>query len=42
MGNRNASIYLGSPAVVAASALRGEIADPVEILAYQEKAWELL
>lgn len=32
MGSAKASIYLGSPASVAAAALKGEIADPAEIL----------
>jgi homoaconitase/3-isopropylmalate dehydratase large subunit len=32
MGTRDAEIYLASPAVVAASAIRGVIADPREIL----------
>ncbi len=41
MGNRHAAIYLASPAVVAASALRGEIADPVQILADEDTEWEL-
>ena len=31
MGTRDAEIYLASPAVVAASAIKGEIADPKEI-----------
>lgn len=33
MGNPNANVYLGSPAVVAASAVAGVIADPGEYLA---------
>jgi 3-isopropylmalate/(R)-2-methylmalate dehydratase large subunit len=42
MGNPRASIFLGSPAVVAAAALRGQISDPVALLEEEEGAWEML
>lgn len=41
MGNPRASVYLGSPAVVAASALRGEITNPMDILGEDNVEWEL-
>lgn len=41
MGNPNAEIYLGSPAVVAAAALTGEIVNPAEVWDSTQE-WELL
>jgi len=41
MGNPNADLYLGSPAVVAASALTGEITNPADVLD-SEAGWEVL
>jgi 3-isopropylmalate/(R)-2-methylmalate dehydratase large subunit len=32
MGNNQSNIFLGSPAVVAASLLKGEITDPREVI----------
>lgn len=40
MGNPNAEIYLGSPAVVAASALTGEITNPADVM--DDTEWEML
>jgi homoaconitase/3-isopropylmalate dehydratase large subunit len=42
MGNPRAQVFLGSPAVVAASALLGEIAEPAAILAEENVEWEIL
>ena len=41
MGNKNASIYLASPAVVAYSAIKGKIADPREIFGNLPKKKEI-
>jgi 3-isopropylmalate/(R)-2-methylmalate dehydratase large subunit len=42
MGNPHAQVFLGSPAVVAASALYGEISDPAAILEQENIEWEML
>ena len=42
MGNPRAQVFLGSPAVVAASALSGKIADPAAILEEESIEWEML
>ena len=42
MGNPRAQIYLGSPAVVAAAALHGEIINPAILLEETDVEWELL
>ena len=42
MGNPHAQIYLGSPAVVAAAALHGEITNPAILLEETDVEWELL
>ncbi len=41
MGNRKTSVFLGSPAVVAAAALMGEITNPVDLLSSDGEDWEL-